>query len=53
VKILFEERKKIAAESLAEGNALTLIISLDLGNAQIILIKILKILLKAKVFKTL
>ena len=53
MEILFEERKKIGAESLAEGNALTLIISLEVGNAQIIPIKILKILLKAKVSKTL
>jgi hypothetical protein len=40
VKILFEARKKIEAESLAEGDAQ-------------ILKKILKILLKAKVSKTL
>jgi hypothetical protein len=53
VEILFEARKKIETESLAEGNALTLIISLAVGNAQIIPIKILKILLKAKVSKTL
>jgi hypothetical protein len=53
VEILFEERKKIETESLAEGNALILIISLEVDNAQIIPIKILKILLKAKVFKTL
>jgi hypothetical protein len=53
VEILFEKRKKIVAKSLAEGNALILIISLKVGNAQIIPIKILKILLKAKVFKTL
>jgi hypothetical protein len=41
VEILFEERKKIATESLAEGNALN------------IFLIILPILLKAKVFKTL
>jgi hypothetical protein len=41
VEILFEERKKIGTQSLAEG------------NAQIILIIILPILLKAKVYKTL
>ena len=73
MKILFEERKKIGAESLAEGNAqiikikykIALRIAVEIlfearkkiatksltpqGNAQIIL----KILLKAKVSKTL